>query len=253
VVITSDCSGEPVVDFFKQGAGDMRACGPSSFIYVDSFKNHGEVFPITTVGCATPNANENVEIASKENAESAEIDAKDVIKIEKIDLSEKFIESSTGFDSVSAEIAEPYVVIELPSAFADPAISIADPVDEVAEPLGAVADPVDTGKVLTEICSQGQNTINLCQTVSCNSTSLNVLFDLGATLTLANKKVAEMGIEHENVKYELNTISTNHFEGQGAAQVPLALPDGQVHVLKALVVDGPLGQVDMHPPPPLML
>jgi hypothetical protein len=163
-------------------------------------------------------------------------------------LSEKFIESSTDFDSVSAEIAEPYVIIEPPSAFADPVVSIADPADEIAEPLGAVADPVDTGNVLTEICSQGQNTINLCQTVSCNSTSLNVLSDSGATLTLVNKKVAEMGIEHENVKYKLNTIGTNHFEGRGAAQVPLALPDGQVHMLKVLVVDELLGQVDMHPP-----
>jgi hypothetical protein len=70
-VITSDFSEEPVVDLFKQGAGDMRACGLNTFFYVDSSKNHGEVFPFTAVGCATPNANEDVEIASKENAESA--------------------------------------------------------------------------------------------------------------------------------------------------------------------------------------
>jgi hypothetical protein len=217
---------------------------------VDSFKNHGQVFPFSAVTCAPPNANENFEIASKENAESAEIDTKKVAEIEQIDLSNKLIESSTDIESVSAEVAEPYVVLEPPSAFADPVISIADPADVVAEPLGAVADPVDAGEVLTELYSQNKNAVNLCQTISCNSNTLNVLFDSGATMTLINKKVAEMGINHENVKYDLNTISTKHFEGRGAKQVPLALPDGNVHVLKALVVNESLGQVDTHPPPP---
>jgi hypothetical protein len=33
---TSDCSVESMVEQLKQGAGDMRTCGPSSFIIVDS-------------------------------------------------------------------------------------------------------------------------------------------------------------------------------------------------------------------------
>jgi Retroviral aspartyl protease len=138
-----------------------------------------------------------------------------------------------------------------PTAIADPVVIIAEPI-AIAEP-SAVADPVVTGRVLTEVNSQEQTTINLCQTISCNSTPLNVLFDSGATMTLVNKKVAEMGIRHEIIKYELNTIGNNCFEGCGAVQVPLALPDGKARVLKALVVDEPLGQVDMHPPPPLVL
>jgi hypothetical protein len=162
------------------------------------------------------------------------------------------IESSTDIESVSAEVAEPDVVIEPPSAFADPVVSIADPADIAAEPLGAVADPVDAEKVLTELYSQNKNTVNLCQTISCNSTTLNVLFDSGATMTLINKKVAEMGIDYENAKYNLKTVSTDHFEGRGAMQVPLALPDGKVHVLKALVANKSLGQVDTHPPPPTL-
>jgi hypothetical protein len=249
---TSDYSEEPMVEQFKQGAGDMCACGSSSFINVDSFKNHGEVFPFFAVTCAPPNANENFEIANKENAESAKIVTKKVAEIKQIDLSNEMIKSCTDIESVSAEVAEPDVVIEPPSAFADLAVSIADLVDVIAEPLGAVADPVDTGKVLTEMCSQNKNTVNLCQTISCNSTTLNVLFDTGATVTLVNKKVAEMGINHENVKYDLKTVSTDHFEGGGAMQVPLALPDGKVHVLKALVANKSLGQVDTHPPPPTL-
>jgi hypothetical protein len=74
-------------------------------------------------------------------------------------------------------------------------------------------------------------------------------FDSGATLTLVTKKVAELGINHENVNYNLNAGGFNCFEGCGTIQVPLALPDGEAHALKALIVDKPLGQVDMHPPP----
>jgi hypothetical protein len=158
-------------------------------------------------------------------------------------LTSKIIESSREIKSVSAE------TMPEPVAIADPAVIIAEPIATVAEP-GAVADPVITGKVLTEINSQNHTTINLCQTISCNSTPLNVLFDSGATLTLVNKKVAELGINHENVKYNLNTGGFNCFEGCGAIQVPLALPDGEAHVLKALIVDKPLGQVDINPPPP---
>jgi hypothetical protein len=58
-----------------------------------------------------------------------------------------------------------------------------------------------------------------------------------------------MGINHENVKCDLKTVSTDHFEGGGSMQVPLALPDGKVHVLKALITNKSLGQVDTHPPP----
>jgi hypothetical protein len=71
-------------------------------------------------------------------------------------------------------------------------------------------------------------------------TECATVFDSGATVTLVTKKVAEMGINHENIKYELDTIGTNCFEGCGAIQVPLALPDGKTHVLKALIVDEPL-------------
>jgi hypothetical protein len=160
------------------------------------------------------------------------------------------IESSTDIESVSAEVAEPNVIIDPPSAFADPAVIIADPVNIVANLLVAVADPADAEKVLTESYSQNKNTVNLCQTISCNSTTLNVLFDSGATRTLINKKVAEMGIDYENVKYNLKTVSTDHFEGRGAMRVPLALPDGKMHVLKALVANKSLGQVYTHPPSP---
>jgi hypothetical protein len=126
---TSDYSEEPVEDQIKQGAGDMRACGPCTFTSVDYFITNGEV---VLINCAAPNANKNIEFAIKENAESAEIDTKDVIEIDQIDLSSKLIESTTEIKSVSAEIAEPRIVT--------------DPVVAVVEPPSAVADPVVTGK-----------------------------------------------------------------------------------------------------------
>jgi hypothetical protein len=211
---------------------------------------NGEVVSITALSCAAVNTTENFDIAIKEKAENVEIDAKNVNEIDQIDLTSQIIESSTEITSVSAEtMPEPIAIADPVGIFADPII-IADPVATVAEP-SAVANPVVSGKVLTEINSQNHVTINLCQTISCNSTPLNVLFDSGASLTLVNKKVAEMGINHENVKYNLNTGGLNCFEGCGTIQVPLALPDGEAHVLKALIVEKPLGQVDMNPPPPL--
>jgi hypothetical protein len=99
------------------------------------------------------------------------------------------------------------------------------------------------------IDSQNQSKINLCQTISCNSTSLNVSFDSGATVTLVSKKVADMSIGNENVKCNCNTIGgQSSLEGSDAVQIPLALSDGGTHVLKALVTDKHLGQVDMLPP-----
>jgi hypothetical protein len=74
-------------------------------------------------------------------------------------------------------------------------------------------------------------------------------FDSVASMTLVTKKVAAMGLNYENAKYELNTVGANCFEGCGAIQVPLRLPDGKTHVLKALIVEGSLGQVDVLPIP----
>jgi hypothetical protein len=233
MVSISDNSEEPVEELIKQGAGDLLACGPSTFINVDSFKTNGEIVSIAVLSCAAVNTFESFDVAINENVENAE----NVSKIDQIDLTSKNIESSTGIISVSVEI------MPEPIAIADPAF--------IAE-LNAVADPVITGRVLTEINSQNQNMINLCQTISCNSTPLNVLFDSGATMTLVTKKVAELGINYENVKYGLNAIGANCFEGRGTIQVPIALPDGKAHVLKALIVDEPLGQVDMHSPPLMM-
>jgi hypothetical protein len=196
----SDNSKEPVEEPIKQGAGGMCACGPSTFINVDSFNMNGEIVSITALSCAAINTNEDFDTAIKENVENAEIDAKNVNEIDQFDLTSKIIESSTGIISVSAE------TMPEPVAIADPVV-VADPV-LVAEP-SAVANPVITGRVLTEINSQNHTTINLCQTISYNSTPLTVLFDSGATMTLVTKKVAELGINHKNIKYELNTIGTN--------------------------------------------
>jgi hypothetical protein len=157
----SDNSEEPVEEPIKQGAGDMRACGPSTFTSVDSFDMNGDIVSITALSCAAVNTNENFDSAIKENVENAEIDAKNVNEIDQIDLASNIIESSTGIISVSAEnMPEP--------------ITIADPVATIAKP-SAVADPVVTRKVLSEVNSQNHTTINLCQTISCNSTPLNLI------------------------------------------------------------------------------
>jgi hypothetical protein len=88
-----------------------------------------------------------------------------------IDLSDEKIESSTVIDSVLAKI--------------DSILAKIDPV-VIAEPVNA-AEPADTGGTLMNIDSQNQAIINLCQTISCNSNSLNICFDSGATVTLVSK------------------------------------------------------------------
>jgi hypothetical protein len=174
VVSISDNSEEPVEEPIKQGAGDMRACGPSTFINVDSFKTNGEVVSIAALCRAVVNTHEKFDIAINKNVENAENDTENVNKIDQIDLRSKNIESSTGIISVPAEIMpEPFAIAET--------VTVADPI-AVVKPID-VADPFTTGRVLTEINSQNQTTINLCQTISCNSTPLNVLFDSGATMT----------------------------------------------------------------------
>jgi hypothetical protein len=54
------------------------------------------------------------------------------------------------------------------------------------EPL-VIAELVNTEDSLMKINSLNQSEINLCQTVSCNNTSLNIGFDSGATVTLVSK------------------------------------------------------------------
>jgi hypothetical protein len=73
-----------------------------------------------------------------------------------------------------------------------------DPV-VVAEPVNA-AEPADTGGTVTNIDYQEQSINNLCQTILCDSTSLNICFDSGAQVTLVSEKVAEMSIDRENVR-----------------------------------------------------
>jgi hypothetical protein len=70
---TSDFSKEPVGELIKQGAGNMRACGPCTFINVDSSIANGEIVSISTLSCAAVNTNKKVDFAIKENAENAEI------------------------------------------------------------------------------------------------------------------------------------------------------------------------------------
>jgi hypothetical protein len=100
-----------------------------------------------------------------------------------------------------------------------------------------------------KIDSLNQSEINLCQKISCNSTSLNIGFDLGATVTLVSKKFAEMNIGKENVNNDLDTIEgQGSLKGSGAVHIPLALTGGETHALKALVTDKPLGEVAVLPP-----
>jgi hypothetical protein len=45
MVITRDNSREPEEGRIKQGTGELRSCGPSTFFNVDSFVKHGENVP----------------------------------------------------------------------------------------------------------------------------------------------------------------------------------------------------------------
>jgi hypothetical protein len=222
MVITSDNSREPEEERVKQGTGDLRACGPGTFFNVDSFIKHCENFPISGLDCAAVNNEKPNEIEAKGNVECTENAYENVKESVQIDLSNEKIESSTEIDSVLAEIDHNPVV---------------------------VAEPFNTGDSLMNIDSLNQSKINLCQTVSCNNTSLNIGFDSGATVTLVSKKVAEMSIGKENVDYDLDTIEgQGSLKGSGAVHIPLALPGGEIHVLKALITDKPLGEVAVLPP-----
>jgi hypothetical protein len=82
---------------------------------------------------------------------------------------------------------------------------------------------------------------------------LNIDYDSGATVTLVSEKVAEMNIGKENIDHVLDTIGgRGSLKGSGAVCIPLALNDGGMHVLNALVTDKPLGDVAVLPHPTLM-
>jgi hypothetical protein len=120
-----DFSREPVEEI-KKGTGDLRACGPSFFISMDSFINHGEDVPMLDTLCPSVNAiavnkiDQTEIIESKENVH-ANANEKKSVEFE-IDLEKEMIESSTSNESVAAE---PIFIIN-------------------AEPLDA-ANPINTG------------------------------------------------------------------------------------------------------------
>jgi hypothetical protein len=134
---TSNNSGEPEKESIKQGTGDLRACGPSTFFSVDSFIKHSENVLISGLACAAVYTVKQNEIESDENVECTENELRNVNKNVQIDLTNEKVESSTEH-SVSAEIGYNPVVI---------------------------AEPVDTGRTLMNIDSQDQSKINLCQTI----------------------------------------------------------------------------------------
>jgi hypothetical protein len=52
---TTDNSRELEEEEIKQGTGKLRACGPSTFLSVDSFIKYGESVLITAPACAAVN------------------------------------------------------------------------------------------------------------------------------------------------------------------------------------------------------
>jgi hypothetical protein len=190
-----DFSRESVDGEIKQGTGDLHACGPSTFLSVDFFIKYGEAVPMRDTLCDSVNAIavneidqiENVKI--KENVHAnANSNEKKSVEIE-IDLENKMIKSSTTNESIAAE--HDFIINTEP-------LDTVNPID--------VAEPVDTGDSDAKIDSLDQNVINLCQTISCNDTTLNIGYDSGATVTLVSKKVAEMNIERKETKYILDTV-----------------------------------------------
>jgi hypothetical protein len=174
-------------------------------------------------------------VENKENVHSNANEKKSV----EIDLKKEMIESSTTIESVAAE---PDFINN-----AEP-VNIAEPVDTAN--LINTAELVNTGDSYEKIDSLNQYTINLCQTVSCNDTTLNIGYDSGATVTLVSEKVAKMNIEEKNIDYVLDTIGgRNSLRGSGAVRILLAMKGGGMHVLNALVTDKPLGKVAALPPP----
>jgi hypothetical protein len=113
VVITSNNSRELKKESIKQGTGDLRACGPSTFFSVDSFIKHGENFPISGLDCAAVNTVKQNEIAIDENVECTENELKNVNENVQNDLINEKVEGSTK-NSVPAEIDYNLVVIVEP-------------------------------------------------------------------------------------------------------------------------------------------
>jgi hypothetical protein len=138
-----------VEDDFKQGAGELRACGPSTFFIEDSFIKYGEVVPVRGSLCAsadkiavnnidqTENGNVNENVHEKTNAKKS-VDTE-------IDLSAKTkkIESSTQNEPIATE--QDFIT------HAEP-LSTIDPIDD--------AEPVDTGDSCEEIDALDRNVIS---------------------------------------------------------------------------------------------
>jgi hypothetical protein len=229
-----------VDDDIKQGTGDLRVCGPSTFFNVDSFIKYGEDVPMRDSLCASVNAiavNETEQIENvniKENVHSnANSNEKKSVEIKiDLDLENEMIKSSTKNESIAAE--QDFITnAEL--------LDAVNPID--------VAEPVDTGDSDKIIDTIDQNVINLCQTISCNDTMLNIGYDSGATVTLVSKKVAEMNIERKETKYILDTVGEREgLKGSDTVRIPLAMKNGGMHVLNALVTDEVLGEVAALPP-----
>jgi hypothetical protein len=161
------------------------------------------------------------------------VNAKKSIDIE-IDLKTKIekIESSTQSESIASE--------QVFITKAEPLGTI-DPIDD--------AVPVNTGDSDDEISSLDQNVINLCQTIACNDTVLNVGYDSGATVTLVSEKVAKMSIAIKETRYILDTVGGGEgLKSSTAVRIPLAMKNGGMHVLDALVTSEKLGKVMALPP-----
>jgi flagellar hook protein FlgE len=173
----------------------------------------------------TENVNINENVHEKANAKKS-VD----IEID-LDARNEKIESSTQKESIATE--QDFITNAEP-------LSTVDPVDD--------AVPVNTGDSDEEIDTLDQNVINLCQTISCNDTVLNVGYDSGATVTLVSKKVAEMSIETK--KYMLDTVGEKEgLKSSVTVRIPLAMKNDGMHVLNALVTDEMLGKVAVLPPP----
>jgi Zn ribbon nucleic-acid-binding protein len=143
-----------VEEEIKQGTGDLRACGPSTFTSVDSFKNHGEPVLCREPLCAAVNTNavneiDQIEIVEcKENVHENANEKKSI----EIDLSKEKIESRTTIESVTVEI-DPVVIAE--------PVNIAAPIN-TAKPIN-VARPVNTGDSYEKIDFLDQYTICVMQ------------------------------------------------------------------------------------------
>jgi hypothetical protein len=75
-------------------------------------------------------------------------------------------------------------------------------------------------------------------------------YDSGTTVTLVSKKVAEMSIETKKAKYMLDTVGEKEgLKGSVTVRIPLAMKNGGMHMLNALVTDEMLGKVAVLPPP----